>query len=117
MAEDAKVTLRMGPEELQMMDDYVAEHPEIGSRSNFIRAAIRAYAGSGEATVEEEGGIFVRFSEVQLGALRLMKEEGICLNEEEFVRNCVLRQIIPEETAKESAANAFKTAQLASKMK
>ncbi len=117
MGEDTKVTLRMGPEEVRIMDDYVDEHPEIGSRSNFIRAAVRAYVGSREAGTEEKGGIFVRFSEVQMGALRLMKEEGICLNEEEFVRNCVLRQLISEETAKESAENAFRTAQLASKMK
>ena len=120
MSEDAKVTLRMGPEELQLMDDYVAEHPEVGTRSNFIRAAVRAFVVGDAPDIDgrtEESGIFVRFSEVQLNALSLLKEEGICFSEEEFVRTCVLKKLVTEETEKESAVNAFRTAQLTSKMK
>ena len=70
MMEDVKVTLRMGPEDLQIIDDFVDENPDIGNRSNLIRAAIRAYV-SGDAPGiknlrEEESGIFVRFSEIHL---------------------------------------------------
>ncbi|HKM09945.1 MAG TPA: ribbon-helix-helix domain-containing protein [Candidatus Methanomethylophilaceae archaeon] len=120
MAEDAKVTIRMGPEELQIMDDFVADNPNLGSRSNFIRAAIRAYV-SGDAPEtnigQEEGGIFVRFSEVQLNALSMIKAEGMCFDEEEFIRTCVLNEIVTEEVRNKTMTNAFSTAQLTSKMK
>ncbi|MDN5357736.1 MAG: hypothetical protein PWR17_905 [Candidatus Methanomethylophilaceae archaeon] len=120
MTDDTKVTLRMGPEEIQMMDDYVAEHPEVGTRSNFIRAAVRAFVVGDATDIDgraEESGIFVRFPEVQLIALSLLKKQGICLSEEEYVRTCVLKKLITEETEKESAVNAFKTAQYTSKLK
>ncbi|HKM13825.1 MAG TPA: ribbon-helix-helix domain-containing protein [Candidatus Methanomethylophilaceae archaeon] len=120
MVEDTKVTLRMGPEELQLVDDFVAENPNVGSRSNLIRAAIRAYVVGDAPDIDgrkEENGIFVRFSEVQLNALSLLKDDGICLNEEEFVRTCVLKELVTDEARKESATNAFKTAQFTSKMK
>lgn len=120
MAEDAKVTIRMGPEELQIMDDFVAENPNVGSRSNFIRAAIRAYVfgDAPEKNVSrEEGGIFVRFSEIQLNMLALIKAEGMCFDEEEFIRTCVLKEITTEEVRNKTLTEAFSAAQLFSKMK
>ena len=43
MDEGKIISLRMGTEELQTMDDYLQQHPEMGGRSLFIRSAIRAY--------------------------------------------------------------------------
>jgi Arc/MetJ-type ribon-helix-helix transcriptional regulator len=121
MMEDVKVTLRMGPEDLQIIDDFVDENPDIGNRSNLIRAAIRAYVSGdapGNKSLREEGsGIFVRFSEIHLDVLSRLKDEGICLNEEEFVRKCVLDEIIPKGAQKETVENSFKLAQMTSKMK
>lgn len=121
MTEDVKVTLRMGPEDVQIMDDFVEDNPDIGSRSNLIRAAVRAYV-SGDAPGirdihEDESGLFVRFSEIHLNILSSLKGEGICLNEEEFVRTCVLDVIVPEANKSKTIENVFEYAQLSSKMK
>lgn len=114
MADDGtKVTLRMGPEEIQMMEDFMDEH-DIGNRSDFIRDAIRGYIASqkaGNPDCASEGGIFVRFSELQMDALQGIVQRGISLNEEEFVRKCVLEKIVPATVAEEAYADSFRTAQ------
>lgn len=111
----------MGPEDVRIMDDFVEENPDIGNRSNLIRAAIRAYV-SGDApgikdVSEEASGIFVRFSELQMIILSTLKEEGICLTEEEYVRKIVLEKIIPVSNEDKTIENAFDLAQMTSKMK
>lgn len=108
-----KVTLRMGPEEIQMMEDFMDEN-DIGNRSDFIRDAIRGYIASqrkGVPTCASESGIFVRFSELQMDALSGIVQRGISLNEEEFVRKCVIDKIIPATVEEEAMADAFRTAQ------
>ena len=110
--EGTKVTLRMGPEEIQMMEDFMDEH-DIGNRSDFIRDAIRGYIDSQRngGTVASGSGIFVRFSDLQMDALQGIVQRGICLNEEEFVRKCVLDKIVPATVEEEAYADSFRTAQ------
>lgn len=108
-----KVTLRMGPEEIQMMEDFMDEH-DIGNRSDFIRDAIRGYIASqrsGGAPNASGSGIFVRFSDLQMDALQGIVQRGICLDEEEFVRKCVLDKIVPAAVEEEAYADSFRTAQ------
>lgn len=114
MADDGtKVTLRMGPDVIQMMEDFMDER-DIGNRSDFIRDAIKGYIASqrsGCAPGASESGIFVRFSDLQLDALRGIVQRGICLDEEEFVRGCVLEKIVPAAAEEEAIADSFRTAQ------
>ncbi len=108
-----RVTLRMGPEEIQMMEDFMDEH-DIGNRSDFIRDAIRGYINScrvGGPSATSGSGIFVRFSDLQMDALQGLVQRGICLNEEEFVRKCVLDKIVPATVTEEAYADSFRTAQ------
>ena len=108
-----KVTLRMGPEEIQMMEDFMDEH-DIGNRSDFIRDAIRGYIASqrnGGSNNASESGIFVRFSDLQMDALQGIVQRGICLNQEEFVRKSVLDKIVPATVEEEAYADSFRTAQ------
>ena len=110
--EGTKVTIRMGPEEIQAMEDFMAEN-DIGNRSDFIRAAITGYIDSQkeDVTVVSDSGIFVRFSDLQLNALENLVQSGICFDEEEFVRKCVLDRILPKEVEEEAFNNAFRAAQ------
>jgi Arc/MetJ-type ribon-helix-helix transcriptional regulator len=111
--DDERITLRMGPSDVQLMDDYLEEHPELGTRSQFIRTALRKYIkGDAQSTSssDNESGFFVRFNTVEMAALLLRKQRGKCLNEEEFIRRCVTDKIIPETSAEESE-DIFKTAQ------
>lgn len=113
------ISVRMGTEDVQMMEDFMTERG-IDGRSHFIRDAIASYIDSqrsGRSGAETENGIFVRFREVQMDALRLMVEDGTCYNEEEYIRKCVLEKIVSPESEADSADRAFKAAQMASKMK
>jgi len=111
--DDERITLRMGPSDVQVMDDYLEEHPELGTRSQFIRTALREYMKRDAkcTSVSETGnGLFVRFNPVELAALHLRKERGLCLNEEEFVRKCVTDVITPKLKPDESE-DLFRQAQ------
>ncbi len=122
MADDGtKITLRVGPEEIQMMEDYMSDHG-IGNRSDFVRDAIRGYiqykkTESMSTGVPMEGGIFVRFNDLQLQALKHLTQLGICLTEEEFVRRTVLDVMITDEKKAEAIKNAFETAQMSAELK
>ncbi len=109
----ARITLRMGPEEIQMMDSFMEERG-IANRSDFIRDAIKGYIESQNAPKggsASKGGIFVRLSEMHLDALGQVVQSGICLDEEEFIRRCVLDRIITKTVEEDALSNAFMTAQ------
>lgn len=110
--EGTKVTIRMGPEEIQMMEDFMSEH-DIGNRSDFIRDAIRGYVASQRngGSTQAEGGIFVRFSDLHMDALSGLVQRGICYDEEEFVRRCVLEKIISKTVEEEAFNDSFRLAQ------
>lgn len=117
--EGTKVTIRMGADEIQKVEDFMADF-DIGNRSDFIRDAISGYIALKRGYVPDAGsesGLFVRFSEVQLATLGMLKEDGICLSEEEFVRKCVLDRLITEESEKDSVQRSLKAAQMAHRMK
>lgn len=120
MAEkETLISIRMGSEEIQRMEGLMFDLG-IDSRSRFIRDAIDLYVASkGKANVNaEESGIFVRFKEIHMEAIRLMVEDGTAgLDEEDYVRRCTLTKLITPEAEADSADRAFKAAQLSSKMK
>jgi hypothetical protein len=120
MADDgAKITLRMGNEEIQMMEDFMADR-DIGNRSDFIRDAIRGYiefernGGLGAGTGD---GLFVRLTEVQKETLELLVQVGVCVSAEEYARKCILDKIIPVDAEKDAINQAFRASYEASKMK
>lgn len=113
MSDDGtKITIRMGIEEIQAMEDFMSDF-DIENRSDFVRDAIRAYMDlvrSGRP-VSQDSGIFVRFSELQLNAMAGLVSLGVSLDEEEFVRKCVLDKILPKAVEEEAFENAFRSAQ------
>ena len=115
------ISIRISTEDVQRMEDFMAER-RIDSRSHFIRDAIAGYISSQKqqrpgGSAGTESGIFVRFREVQMEALKLMVEDGTAFDEEEFIRKCVLEKFVTKESEADSADRSFKAAQLASKMK
>jgi Arc/MetJ-type ribon-helix-helix transcriptional regulator len=120
MTEDgAKITLRMGNEEIQMMEDFMADR-NIGNRSDFIRDAIRGYIESERNDgpgAGAEDGLFVRLTEVQKGTLELLAQDGMCVSAEEYARKCILDRIIPADAEKDAVSRAFQASYMASKMK
>ncbi len=65
-----KITLRMGIEEAQSLDDFVSERDL--NRSEFIREAIKRYMEMYDTPIAQtasESGIFIRFSNLHMDAL------------------------------------------------
>ena len=89
-----KITLRMGTEELQALEDFMGER-DLENKS----------------VMPSEGGIFVRLSDIHLDALNQLVQRGMCLNEEEFIRRCVLDKIVPKTVEEEAIEDSFRTAQ------
>jgi len=116
---EVAISFRIGIEDNQIMEDFMTERG-IDGRSRFIRDAIIGYIGQQKkvsGSAGNENGIFVRFREVQMEALRLVVEDGTAFSEEEYIRKCVLEKLVSKESEIDSVDRAFKAAQLASKMK
>lgn len=125
--EDERITLRMGTEEVQYMDSFLLEHPELGSRSLFIRTAVREYinrdAGVSVAqktstnknaerdvcvpvsdTREE---ITISLSKRQADLLRMAVAGGMYDSEGHVLKDLMKEHFISPEKAKQEAAEAF----------
>ncbi|MCL2032585.1 MAG: ribbon-helix-helix domain-containing protein [Methanomassiliicoccaceae archaeon] len=109
------ISIRMGTEDIQKMEDFMAEN-KIDSRSSFIRDAIAGHISS-QRRIGSGSGFFIRFNEVQMETLRLMVEDGTIFSEEEYIRKCVTDRIVSPESEADSANRSFKAAQMSSKMK
>ncbi|MDR0791391.1 MAG: ribbon-helix-helix domain-containing protein [Methanomassiliicoccaceae archaeon] len=108
--EDKKITLRMGPSDVQMMDAYLEEHSEFENVSHLIRTAVKKYIQHGDAknTSSTGSGLFVRFKPTELETIRTIAEKEDFLDEEEFIRTLVRKTYAPMEKGQYS--DAFLTA-------
>ena len=97
-----KITLRMGTEELQALEDFMGERDLENKSETYDSPA---------GQMPSEGGIFVRLSDIHLDALNQLVQRGMCLNEEEFIRRCVLDKIVPKTVEEEAIEDSFRTAQ------
>ena len=114
--EGTKITIRVSNEDIQMMEDFMADH-EIENRSDFIRDAIRGYiANSRSGGKIESDSIVVRLNPVVLQTLENMKADGTIFDEESFIRELVNAEVIPKEAVEDSKARAFRAAQQSSRM-
>lgn len=105
MADDGtKITIRISSEEIQKMEDFMADR-NIGNRSDFIREAICAYIDSKQRSVDEmasKGGIFIHLTDVQMRILNeIAIDKTLADSAEEYARSCVLEKILPKSTHEE----------------
>ena len=90
--DDEKITIRMGTDEIQIMESYLLDHPELGSRSNFMRTAVREYINrDADRTPADtnKSGTFIEFTKFERSVIDKMLETEPFIGLEEFVRNCV----------------------------
>ncbi len=115
--EGVKVSVRLSSEDMQLIQDFMDEHDLDVTTSSFIRDAIRGYIADKKAPAEGgEDGIYVRLSEVLIQAMENLKKEGVIFDEESYIRQLIMSDLIPKESLDTSKANAFKAAQDASRM-
>ena len=114
-----KITIRMGPEVIQAMEDFMAEN-DIGNRSDFVRCAVEYYIQSQKNGMppQMEGGVFVHLSDMQLDILTKVAMDGtLATSVEEFIRACVLEKIVPADVKAEIVRRALESAQQSAMLK
>lgn len=115
--EGVKVSIRLSNEDMQLIQDFMEEHDLDVTTSSFIRDAIRGYIAGKKVPAEAgEDGIYVRLSEVLIQAMENMRKEGVIFDNESYIRQLIMADIIPKESLDNTKANAFKAAQEASRM-
>lgn len=99
--DDEKISLRISKEELQAMDRYLEEHPEEGSRSHFIKNAIRMSLNrDAQATTDignmeivgDDGVIHVKLPRVLQASVDSVVGE-MYLSHSEYIRALILKDL------------------------
>ena len=112
MDEGKIISLRMNNEEIQEMDAFLDEHPELGGRSLFIRTAIRTYVDR-DADVPQtktKNEVAVRLANAELDTIDSMIEDGIYIDRSDAVRSMVREKIIDNKMTTEIAQSKYMAA-------
>ena len=75
-----RITLRLEPEDLELLDSFLEKRPEFASRSQLARMAIRAFIeGAQVSSVSEEMGnrVTVELPRAALFVVQAMVREGV----------------------------------------
>lgn len=106
-----QITLRMGADEIQNMDSYLSEHPELGSQSMFIRTAIREYINrDAGVAVSDSDGILIRFTEAEMMAIDAVVKSGDAFDAADFVRLKIREFLRPVDADQRIAHDAYRLA-------
>lgn len=113
MTDDNKiVSLRMGEEEIQMMDDFLKGHPELGGRSLFIRTAIRQYIDR-DADVQRTSNkneVAVRLSAAELETIDSMVDDGTYIDRADAIRNMMRSMMVNDAKIAELVQSKYEAA-------
>ena len=111
MTDEKIVSLRMGTEELQKMDDFLEGHPELGGRSLFIRTAIRQYIDrDADVQTSNKNTVEVRLSRAELETIQSMVDDGTYIDCADAIRNLVQSIIAKPETVTQVAQARYSDA-------
>ena len=96
MSDEKIVSLRMGTEELQKMDDFLEGHPELGGRSLFIRTAIRQYIDrdADVPTTSKKNTVEVRLSAAELETIDSMIDDGTYIDRADAIREMMRSMMV-----------------------
>jgi len=117
----------MGQDDVRTMDEYLEGHPELGSRSLFIRTAVREYinrdagvsAGKGPAlgnNVERDvcivfpdgsGEVTVRLPKRHVDTIRMEIDKVGYMNAGELIRSWFLERHMTQQQKKEIPAELY----------
>ena len=111
--DDGKIiSLRISDEEIQKMDLFLEQHPELGGRSLFIRTAIRAYfdRDAGVTQTNAKNEVAVRLANADLDTIDSMVEDGIYIDRSDAIRSMVREKMRTEESTTEIDKSKYQAA-------
>jgi Arc/MetJ-type ribon-helix-helix transcriptional regulator len=101
--ENERISLRLGPEELRMIDDFLAESEEFSNRSQLARAALRAFIDKGSGSSEERAPneVLVVLPPLVLETIKHLIDQGIYSNMSEAVADSTRHEFLHKESLEE----------------
>jgi Arc/MetJ-type ribon-helix-helix transcriptional regulator len=105
-----RITLRLEPEDLELLDEFVKRRPEFSNRSQLARVAIRSFIdGAQDSPVSEEktNRISVELPKAALHVIKVMIREGIYITPEDAVKDAVRKEFLPKEHLDEAKKRAL----------
>lgn len=111
MTDDGRiVSLRMGTEDLQVMDNFLERHPEFGGRSLFIRTVIRQYIdryADAPPKLTNKNEVVVKMSMAELETIDSMIDDGIYVDRSDAVRSLIRSKIVNDVKLTELAQSKY----------
>ena len=106
------VSLRMGTEDVQFMDDFLKGHPELGGRSLFIRTAIRQYIDrdAGVQGTSNKNEVTVRLSSAELETIDSMIDDGAYIDRADAIRDMMRSMMVNNEKIAELVQSKYEAA-------
>ena len=101
--ENERISLRLGPEELRLIDDFLAESKEFSNRSQLTRAAIKSFIEKGEGSneVRAPNEVLVVLPPLVLETIKHLVEQGIYSDISEAVADCTRHEFLHKESLEE----------------
>ena len=101
--ENERISLRLGPEELRMLDDFLAESNEFSNRSQLARAAIKSFIEKDGGSTEERAPneVLVVLPPLVLDTIKHLVEQGIYSDLSEAVADCTRHEFLNKESLEE----------------
>ena len=108
--DDERITLRMGTEEVQKMDSFLEKNPSLGTRSLFIRTAVREYIDrdadvSAQPAQSTETGVFIKLVPEMYNHAKETAEDLWYPSVEEYLRSILFDNIRTVEERRMVARN------------
>jgi len=100
--ENERITIRLDPEDLKLLDEFIAESREFSNRSQLARVAIRAYveaksAGAEGMTGRKPNEVVVMLPPLVLDMIAHLVAEGVYSTISEAVADCARDKFLHAE--------------------
>lgn len=111
MTDDGRiVSLRIGTEDLQIMDNFLERHPELGGRSLFIRTVIRQYIDrytDAPPKLTNKNEVVVKMSMAEMETIDSMIDDGIYMDRPDAIRSLIRSKIVNDMKLTELAQSKY----------
>jgi len=108
--EGERISLRLDPEDLRLIDEFIATSNEFSNRSQLARAALRAYVemrdGGNEGTTSRPNEIVVQIPPLVLETIRQLVAEGVYSSISEAVADSARHEFLHAEHVQELKKDA-----------
>lgn len=105
-----RITLRLEPEDLELLDEFVKKRPEFSNRSQLARIAIRAFINGAKVSPvpEDEGNrISVEVPKAALHVMNGLVKEGYYGSVEDAINDAIRREFLPREHLEDAKKRAL----------